>query len=337
MCAIEAQVAEQVQVQAAGFVHGLFAEGVGVEGGFGFVFDFAFEAQVDVVCCEGFNGESEVGFLDVFVAPSRGLAAYSVNEVVGGEAGGEDGWDGVRLADGEVRWDQRAYFFFGEPGEVQVVLGIGFAGFAREVADGNFEYEAVFGVGPGEPGVGGVGFGDVQGGVRRWLFVPFVQGAFEHGVYFVCITGVDGGKQGAVCRAGVEALAGGSGLGAAAVMALFGYEAEEFSFGVLLGLGIAAVVRNGEEGGVQNLDDVWVGEYGRTARNAVVSDTAKRVAVHGPDEHGEVGCLGFAPGLPEVCFPGDCGPFLFFWCGSDGGQKGGEDVLRECGHVGSPV
>lgn len=61
--------------------------------------------------------------------------------------------------------------------------------------------------------------------------------------------------------------------------------AKELSLGIPLVLDIVNVGRDVDEIFFELLDDLVIGEYGRTARNAIVSDTAQWIAVHRPNKY----------------------------------------------------
>jgi hypothetical protein len=60
---------------------------------------------------------------------------------------------------------------------------------------------------------------------------------------------------------------------------------KELTFGVLLMLHIVDVGRDVNNVFFESVDDSVIGEYGCTARDAIVSDTPQRVAIHRPDKN----------------------------------------------------
>src|SRR5262249_59614109 len=89
---------------------------------------------------------------------------------------------------------------------------------------------------------------------------------------------------------------------------LVGDLAEEFPLVVLAAALVPVVGDDGYELVAGHADDVLVGERERTARDAVVSDTAERVAVHLPQEDRLALGGGPLPGLPQARQPGDFRP-----------------------------
>ena len=94
-------------------------------------------------------------------------------------------------------------------------------------------------------------------------------------------------------------------------MALLGNFSKEGSFVVLLVLNIIDVDRNVDKMLFQFLNHFGVGENGRTARDAVVSDTAQRVTIHCPNEHRLFLFVGNLKAIPKSRDPTDLAPCLF--------------------------
>ena len=311
---IEREHAVEGQVQTPWLVHRKLAEGIRFIRGFRFEVDASVHAEPDEIGFGGLDGQPELSFLQVVIPPSWRLAADRVDEVAQGETSGEEIRRAPGLALPGIPGYQRPDLLLCKPREVDVVPRVHFVGISREVADRHFERQSVFRIGPSESRIDGIGIGNiVRRAPGRALSPPF-QALLEHFQERGGIPRVDGPQQFSLRGTRVQSLPGGRGFGAPAIMALLRDEAEELALGVFLRLGVAAVVRNGNVGIVEDPDNFGMGENGLTARDAIVSDTAERVAVHRPDEHRSVYRGRATPGRPEVCLPADIGPphFLGF-------------------------
>src|SRR5262249_62325328 len=100
----------------------------------------------------------------------------------------------------------------------------------------------------------------------------------------------------------------GPGTRAAALVALLDDEPEESSLSVFPALQVRGVLGDGDELPRHELHDLRIGIDERTARHAVVSDTAERVAVHRPHEERLSFRERAAPPFPQVRLPRNLRP-----------------------------
>jgi hypothetical protein len=91
-------------------------------------------------------------------------------------------------------------------------------------------------------------------------------------------------------------------------VALFGDVPEELPLGIALVLHEIDVDRDGNKRLIQDVDDALIGKSGRTARNSIVSDTAKRITIHRPDKHWLVLLRRDLHAFPETGNPRDLSP-----------------------------
>src|SRR5205823_9098335 len=84
---------------------------------------------------------------------------------------------------------------------------------------------------------------------------------------------------------------------------LVGDAAEKLPFGIIAAALVPVVAGDRDVLLVRHADDVRVRERERTARDAVVSGTAERMAVHFPQDQGLALGGGFRAGLPEARQP----------------------------------
>ena len=87
-------------------------------------------------------------------------------------------------------------------------------------------------------------------------------------------SGVHRRQQISICGGDIKPLSRGSRFGSTSVMSLLGDLAKKLTLRVLLVLGIVDVDRHVDKIVLERVDDLLIGENGRTARNTVVSDTA---------------------------------------------------------------
>ena len=153
-----------------------------------------------------------------------------------------------------------------------------------------------------------VEFAFVDGGGLDWfeLSQGFFDGLFHaFGTTIVCV-----GEEFAVCGGYVETLRG------AVFEVVTGSLAGDLAIVIALGILLAALIRlidgDGNETGLQQFNDLGIGESRLTVEHSIVSRTAQRVPVHGPDEDRFLLFGRSSLGLEQGNFPGN-GPPRFVW------------------------
>ena len=87
------------------------------------------------------------------------------------------------------------------------------------------------------------------------------------------------------------------------VSSLPAYEAQELPFYVVLALQAGIVHCHRHESLIQKPNDLGIGEYERTARDAIVSHASKGMSVHRPDENRLSLPRRLLPAFPEFSEP----------------------------------
>ena len=173
-------------------------------------------------------------------------------------------------------------------------------------------------------------FGHLDGSSPALTFrqtVPGRQPFFEHLTHVVGLLAILAGQQLAGRGQTVDSLAR---LPLAApVGVLLGHAAEKGALGVTAPALIPIVAGDGDEFLADELDDFLIGESERTARDAVVSGAAERMAVHLPQQDGLALCRGLSPRFPQVRQPGDAVPARFFLRRLDQQMQIGELIVRQ--------
>ena len=80
---------------------------------------------------------------------------------------------------------------------------------------------------------------------------------------------------------------------------------------VLASLRLRDIVNDRNKAFVKCANNEVIRENGLTARNAIISDTAQRIAVHRPDKNWFPSFGGFDPSIPQIVTPADLSPLLF--------------------------
>src|SRR5262249_25241471 len=121
---------------------------------------------------------------------------------------------------------------------------------------------------------------------------------------------------------------------------LVGDAAEELAHGIIPTALVPVVAGDGNEMLIGPADDLGIGESERTARDAVVSGTAERMAVHFPKQDRLTLRGGELAGLPQIGLPADLCPLVLARTGLDEGEQLvellGTDWLGRGGHGTEP-
>jgi hypothetical protein len=100
---------------------------------------------------------------------------------------------------------------------------------------------------------------------------------------------------------------------------LVGYLAEKGALGIPAPALVPIVANDRDKLFIGKADDLRIGKSERTARDAVVSGTSQRIAVHLPEENRLVLGLGLVARLGQIGKPVDFQPFFLAWMGRDQG------------------
>jgi hypothetical protein len=164
-----------------------------------------------------------------------------------------------------------------------------------QILAAQMQHQTIFRIGPDEFWIAPFQFPDLKGFKLGFAFIPVDQCPPQHLKQLIWIACGSTAEEFARCRRHVQSLMILPGLGirpssmgvcvGMLVSTLPAYEAQELPFFVVLVLQAGVVHSHRHESLIQKPNDLRIGEYERTARDAIVSHASKGMSVHRPDEN----------------------------------------------------